>query len=79
VLETYAYKKKYMGYGFGGIPNFMNITDEKHLNELVHCFPINGNIEDPGITGLKNLLKKYREALKGIELFGPTFFEKVHS
>lgn len=51
VLNAYAFKKKYMGYGFGGIPNHM--TDYPgNPEDKINCFPINGLEGKPEIKGL---------------------------
>ena len=36
VVEPYDYDRSFPVFGFGGIPRFMGI------NEITHCFPING-------------------------------------
>jgi len=72
ILETYAFKKKFMAYGFGGVPDFMG---EK---EVSHCFPLNGKTGDPSVDGLTKLIQTYRESLSGVKLWGPTFFKTVH-
>jgi hypothetical protein len=71
VLETYACGKRFMAYGLGAIPEYLGDK------EVRQCFPLNGNNEDPWIHGLQELLKKYRESLKGVKLWGPTLFEEV--
>lgn len=48
ILEPYAYKQKVAGFGFGGIPNYLNET------EVSHCFNLCGD-PDPTITGISNL------------------------
>lgn len=70
ILDTYAYKHKFMAYGFGGKP--------KGSKQVSHCFPLNGNEKDPSINGLDLLKKTYRESLSEVELYGPTLFEPVH-
>jgi len=70
-METYAYKKKFGCFGFGGIPN-----DESE-NGLSHCFHVNGNKGDPMILGLENVVKEYRDSLSKVKLWGPTMFHKV--
>ena len=42
ILEPYAYKKKFAGYGFGGIPTYAAAEKVKH------CFNLNG-LQDPTI------------------------------
>ena len=49
ILEPYAYKKKFAGYGFGGIPTFSG------HDTVQHCFNLNGST-DPTIEGVENLL-----------------------
>ena len=58
VLETYAYHKKFMAFGFGG-----KRDDNAGVS---HCFELNGNAKDPAITGLSKLLDTYKESLKTI-------------
>ena len=48
ILETYAYKKKFMAYGFG--------ARTEGADKVDHCFALNGNLEDPSIEGLPNLI-----------------------
>ena len=69
VLETYAYHKKFMAFGFGG-----KRDDNAGVS---HCFELNGNAKDPAITGLSKLLDTYKESLKTITLWGPTIFKEV--
>ena len=69
VLETYAYKKKFMAFGFGG-----RVGSSEHCS---HCFELNGNQQDPAINGLQSLLDTYRQSLGSIKLWGPTIFKDV--
>ena len=55
ILEPYAYKQKFAGFGFGGIPTYQG-TDE-----VSHCFNLNGDT-DPTIIGVNKLLEAYRIA-----------------
>ena len=66
VLETYAYKRKFMAYGFGG--------KVEGADQVSHCFELNGNKDDPAIDGLQNMLNTYRESLEKVRLWGPTMF-----
>ena len=50
ILEPYAYKKKFAGFGFGGIPKYQS---QQHVS---HCFNLNGGT-DPTIDGLENVLQ----------------------
>ncbi len=48
ILEPYAYKQKFAGFGFGGIPRYNGAT------RVSHCFTLNGQ-GDPTLTGLSSL------------------------
>lgn len=67
VLEPYAYRSKFAGFGFGGIPRYQNML------KVNHCFNLNGKL-DPTITGLDEMLNEYRRAVRGTEMWGPTLF-----
>ena len=66
-MEPYAYKKKFAGYGFGGIPTYAAAEKVKH------CFNLNG-LQDPTIQGKDGLLQAYRQAAGRTTLWGPTYF-----
>jgi hypothetical protein len=55
-------------FGFGGIPRHMG------LNNIQHCFPINGNVASPAIFGLRDIVNTYKQTLNQIGLGGPTHF-----
>lgn len=50
ILEPYDSDKKFPVYGFGGVPYFMN------QNRVNHCFPLNGNYNDPEVLGTAGIL-----------------------
>ena len=50
ILEPYAYKQKFAGFGFGGVPGYQG------ADTVSHCFNLNGD-RDPTINGLENLLE----------------------
>ena len=58
-------------YGFGGIPKYM---EKKTIND---CFPLNGNIDDPFITGLDNIVDTYRKRIPEIESANPARFGSI--
>jgi hypothetical protein len=68
VLEPYDSDKSFPVYGFGGVPTHMN------TNTTSHCFPMNGNLQDPEIQGIEAIVACYRQTLPSISLSGPTFF-----
>ena len=69
ILAEYDFDKKFPAFGFGG----------KFLGELKvsHCFPLNGNPDDPEIKGIDGILEAYRKVLNNSELAQPTYFHYV--
>jgi len=59
--------------GFGAKISFPNIKTP----QVTHCFPINDNPNNPNIQGFDNLNMSYVNALKNMELSGPTFFVPI--
>lgn len=57
-------------YGFGGRPRFPKLTS----NQTLHCFPLNGKVEDPYCFNLEGIMEAYNYSLKNVELNGPTLF-----
>jgi Copine len=56
-------------FGFGGIPNGMN--------EVSHCFPLNGDNDKPEVEvkeGVGAMLELYIRTLPEIRLSSPTYF-----
>ena len=60
IIANYDYNKMFATYGFGG--KFYG------KNEVDHCFPLNGNENNPEIFGIDGVLKTYREALTKTKL-----------
>jgi hypothetical protein len=71
ILDQYDSDKKYPFYGFGGIPEYMNWA---HIS---HCFPLNGDVGNPEICGVDQVLAHYRSNLNCIKFMGPTHFAEV--
>ena len=75
IIANYDYNKMFATYGFGG--KFYG------KQEVDHCFPLNGNENNPEIFGIDGVLKAYREALTKTKLHGPTYFhhfiEKINN
>ena len=75
IIANYDYNKMFATYGFGG--KFYG------KQEVDHCFPLNGNENNPEIFGIDGVLKTYREALTKTKLHGPTYFhhfiEKINN
>ena len=71
ILEPYDHFKNFPVFGFGGVPKFMG---EK---ETSHCFPLNGNFDEPEISGVDGILKHYKHNLPHVHMAGPTFFSSI--
>ena len=46
-------------------------------SQVNHCFPLNGNYDEPEIKGINEIMKAYHENLGKIQMSGPTFFSSV--
>ena len=68
VVEPYDSDANFPVFGFGGIPRHMGI------NGVNHCFAVNGNMGNPEIQGIENIVATYRQTLPQIGLGGPTLF-----
>ena len=66
IVAYYDYDQLFPVYGYGG-----KLPNENLVN---HCFPLNGNIQNPEINSIDNILLTYRQVLPMITLYGPTFF-----
>ena len=71
VLQSYDHFKLFPAFGFGGVPHYMG------ENKVSHCFPLNGNFEQPEVRGVKGIVDAYRKNLERIQMAGPTFFSSV--
>lgn len=54
IVEPYDSDKLFPVFGFGGVPRHMG------TEETSHCFPLNGNAENPTIFGIANIIGTYR-------------------
>lgn len=43
-------------------------------NRASHCFALNGDVFDPEVDGLEGVIDCYKNALKTVNLYGPTNF-----
>ena len=57
-------------YGFGGQ---VNTFDQR----ASHCFALNGDIFNPRVNGIEEVIQYYRNALQNSNLYGPTYFSEV--
>ena len=66
IVAYYDYDQKFPAFGFGG--KFFGNPN------VDHCYPLNGNPDDPEIQGIDGILQAYRNVLNNTELWGPTHF-----
>eukprot|EP01091_Cochliopodium_minus_P012551 TRINITY_DN3823_c1_g1_i1.p1 TRINITY_DN3823_c1_g1~~TRINITY_DN3823_c1_g1_i1.p1 ORF type:complete len:724 (-),score=170.10 TRINITY_DN3823_c1_g1_i1:161-2263(-) len=69
ILCEYDTDQMFPCYGFGAKlpPN----------NQVSHCFPLNGNPNNPEVHGLQGILDSYSRSLKSVVLYGPTIFSQI--
>lgn len=54
ILEPYDTDKAIPVYGLGGVPKFTGST------QVNHCYPLNGNMQNPAVIGTQGILYLYR-------------------
>lgn len=70
ILQYYDSDKHIPVLGFGA-------TVPPSTNRASHCFALNGNIFDPEVDGLDGVVEAYKNALKNVNLYGPTNFAPI--
>ncbi len=71
ILLDYDYDKLVPCFGFGAKVNHPKMKTNNHVH---HCFPINGNIDNPDIYQKAEIIKAYRTILPYLQFSGPTKF-----
>jgi hypothetical protein len=70
ILQYYDSDKQIPVFGFGAkLPPYYDIVS--------HCFAMNGNIFDPEIKTIEEVLKVYYNAVTQVEFHGPTVFSQL--
>jgi hypothetical protein len=70
ILQYYNSNKFINLYGFGGaVPPFGQ--------RAAHCFAMNGDIFNPRVNGLDEVVNHYRHCLQNVNLYGPTHFGSI--
>lgn len=70
ILQYYDSDKRIPAYGFGAkLPPYYDIVS--------HCFALNGNIFDPEVQGIDEVLRVYFQTLKQVQFHGPTVFSQI--
>jgi hypothetical protein len=47
------------------------------IQEVSHCFPLNGNLENPATRGIKNVIEDYQVNSHAVHLSGPTLIAPI--
>lgn len=70
ILQYYDTDKKIPVYGFGAKlpPDFECVS---------HCFALNGNIFDPEVNGIEEVLEVYEQSVNSVSFYGPTVFSQM--
>ena len=70
ILQFYNSDKQINLYGFGGaVPPYNSRAS--------HCFALNGDIFNPRVNGMQEVINSYQHALNTIKLYGPTHFSEI--
>lgn len=70
VLQYYNSSKMINLYGYGG-------AFPAAPQRASHCFALNGNIFNPRVNGIPEAINHYQNALRNVNLYGPTYFSNV--
>ena len=70
ILQFYNSDKMINLYGFGGaVPPYPTRAS--------HCFALNGDIFNPRVNGITEVIGHYQKALQNTNLYGPTYFNEI--
>ena len=69
ILMNYDTDKRIPAFGFGAKTKFNGVSAP-----VSHCFVLSGNMNEVEACGVEHLMVMYRNALKFVELSGPTYF-----
>ena len=45
--------------------------------QVTHCYPLNGRMDNPEVSGVDGILEAYSDAINKATLSGPTFFTEI--
>lgn len=70
ILQYYDSDKKIPVFGFGAKlpPSFTHVS---------HCFALNGNVFDPEVQGIDEVIAVYRKSCQDVHFHGPTIFSHI--
>ena len=69
IITHYNHEQKFTVYGFGA-----NLQGQ---NTQSMCFPVNGNLNDPSIHTIDNVIEQYHQIVHTLDFSGPTYFGPV--
>ncbi|KAJ6242362.1 copine [Anaeramoeba flamelloides] len=69
ILAEYDSDQMFPAFGFGA----------KISNQVSHCFPLNGNVNNPEVNGVRGILQAYNNVFNwpNFRLWGPTNFSPI--
>ncbi|CAD8128603.1 unnamed protein product [Paramecium sonneborni] len=73
ILLNYDHDKKVPIFGFGCKPRLHNLN----CTQTLHCFPLNGNPQDPEVYQLDGIMQAYNYAVRNVKFDGPTYFNPI--
>ncbi|CAD8183858.1 unnamed protein product [Paramecium pentaurelia] len=73
ILLNYDHDKKVPIFGFGCKPRLHNLNTPQTL----HCFPLNGNPQDPEVFQMDGIMQAYNYAVRNVQFDGPTYFNPI--
>ncbi|CAD8090802.1 unnamed protein product [Paramecium primaurelia] len=73
ILLNYDHDKKVPLFGFGCKPRLHNLNTPQTL----HCFPLNGNPQDPEVFQMDGIMQAYNYAVRNVQFDGPTYFNPI--
>ena len=73
IILNYDHDKMVPMYGFGAQPKFPGYTKDT----VKHSFKLSGKKGVAEVPGLQGIMDTYKNALKHVELFGPTLFAPI--
>ena len=62
IISNYDSDKRIPAFGFGAKPHFPNFNK----GAVDHCFPLNGNPQNPEISGFGQLMETYTMAIQNM-------------
>ncbi len=61
-MINYDHDQSIPMFGFGGIPKLPNYV----INEVSHCFPMTGNVQNPNVIGVQGMMECYNYNLQHV-------------